>query len=103
MTKYHFAYSGGATPSNEAEQKKTMENWMAWFGVLGDSIVDPGNPFGPSKSVSANGVNNAGAAGLIGYTLVNAINLDAAVELAKGCPIISEGGFVDVYEEHEMG
>ena len=103
MAKYHFAYSGGATPGNEAEQKKSMENWMAWFGVLGDSIVDPGNPFGPSKSVSANGVSNAGAAGLSGYTLVNAINLDAAVELAKGCPIISDGGFVDIYEAHEMG
>ena len=103
MAKYHFAYSGGTTPGNEAEQKKQMENWIAWFGVLGESIVDPGNPFGPSKSVSANGVSNAGATGLNGYTLVNAINLDAAVELAKGCPIISDGGFVDIYEAHEMG
>ena len=103
MAKYHFAYSGGATPRNEAEQKASMASWMAWFGALGESIVDPGNPFGPSKSVSAKGVSDAGAAGLSGYTLVNAINLDAAVELAKGCPIISEGGFLDIYETIHMG
>ena len=103
MAKYHFAYSGGATPGNEAEQKASMASWMAWFGVLGESIVDPGNPFGPSKSVSAKGVSNTGAAGLSGYTLVNAINLDAAVELAKGCPIISEGGFLDIYETFDVG
>ena len=103
MAKYHFAYSGGAMPETEEQTKASMANWMAWFGVLGESIVDPGNPFGPSKSVSAKGVSEAGAAGLSGYTLVNAINLDAAVELAIGCPIISEGGFIDIYETIHMG
>ena len=35
-----------------------MEAWGAWFGSLGDSVVDIGNPFGGSTAV-ADGANGA--------------------------------------------
>jgi hypothetical protein len=35
---------------------------------------------------------------LTGYSIVSADSLDAAVELAKGCPVLGIGGAVDVYE-----
>lgn len=103
MGKYHFAYSGGGTmPEGEAEQKALMDSWMTWFGTLGDSVVDGGNPFGPAKSVSGKGASDGGASNLGGYSLISANSLDAACELAKGCPVIAAGGYVDVYEIHEM-
>jgi hypothetical protein len=34
--------------------------------------------------------------------IVAADSLDAAVELAKGCPILETGGAVDVYEAIAM-
>lgn len=103
MPKYHFAYSGGGTmPESESAQKEVMDSWMAWFGTLGDSVVDGGNPFGPAKSVSGKGVSDGGASNLGGYSLVNASSLDAACELAKGCPIMAGGGYVDVYETIDM-
>jgi hypothetical protein len=103
MAKFHFAYSGGGSmPESEADQKAMMDSWIAWFGTLGDAVVDGGNPFGPSKSVSNKGVRDAGVSTLGGYSLVSAKDIDAAVELAKGCPIIASGGFVDVYETFDV-
>jgi hypothetical protein len=103
MTKFHFAYSGGGTmPEGEAEQKAIMDSWISWFGTLGDSVVDGGNPFGPAKSVSGKGIKDGGVSNLGGYSLINASNLDAACELAKGCPVIAAGGHVDVYETFDI-
>lgn len=104
MPKYHFSYSGGGTmPESETAQKEIMDAWMSWFGSLGDSVADGGNPFGPAKSVSSKGVSDGGVSNLGGYSLVNATDLAAAAELAKGCPIIAAGGYVDVYETIDMG
>jgi hypothetical protein len=38
-----------------------------------------------------------------GYTIVSADSLDAAAELAKGCPILDDGGSVSVYETFQVG
>ena len=102
MPKYVFAYHGGKAPEDPEEGAKVMAAWESWMKGLGEAIVDPGNPVGASKTVSAAGVqDNGGANPLSGYTLVNADNLDAAVEMAKGCPILADGS-VEVAEAMEM-
>ncbi len=104
MSKYVFAYHGGGMPESEEEGAKVMAAWESWFGSIGPSIADGGNPVGQSKTVASNGsVSDGGGANPItGYTLVNADNLDAAVELAKGCPILADGGTVEVAEAIDM-
>ena len=103
MSKYLFAYSGGSTPESESEQQAVMAKWMGWFGTLGDAVVDGGNPFSVSTSVGSGGsVGNGAGTRLTGYSLVSAKSLDAASELAKGCPVLESGGRVDVYEAIEM-
>jgi hypothetical protein len=104
MPKYVLAYHGGSMAATEAEQAAAMAAWGAWFGTLGDAIVDGGNPTGASKTVTADGstVDGGGANPLSGYSLVTATDLDAAVSLAKGCPILSSGGTVEVAETIEM-
>ena len=99
MTKYVFAYHGGGSPENMTEEqgKAVMDAWMSWFGTLGAAVVDGGNPFGPSTTVGA-----GSSAGLTGYSIVSADNLDAASTMAKGCPILEAGGSVDVYETMEI-
>jgi hypothetical protein len=80
-----------------------MQEWGTWFGTLGDAITDPGNPFGASSAVTADGsVSGAGKLGASGYTVITADSLDAATAAAKGCPVLSTGGAVDVYEALEM-
>ena len=79
----------------DEERQAVMAAWGAWFGGLGDAVVDMGNPFAGSTSVGGDG--SAGS-GLTGYSVVKSDSLDGAAELAKGCPVLSGGGSVDVYE-----
>jgi hypothetical protein len=99
MPNYLLAYKGGGMPDSDAEREQVMAAWGRWFGALGEALVDAGNPFGPSKSISSNGLAaDGGASGLTGYSILKAHNLDAAAEHAKGCPILASGGTIEVYE-----
>lgn len=67
------------------------------------SPPDRGNPVGPSKLVSDGGsVSDGAPSGLTGYSVIAAGSLDGATELAKGCPVFSVGGSVEVYETFEV-
>jgi hypothetical protein len=97
MANYVFAYKGGSMAQTDAEREAAMAAWGSWFTSLGQAVVDMGNPFGASTSVSANG--SSGQAGsLSGYSVIAADDLAAAAELAKGAPLIANGGSVEVYE-----
>jgi hypothetical protein len=98
MSNYLFAYRGGGMADTEEARQAVMAAWGAWFGELGAAIVDPGNPFAGSASVSSGGVGDGAGSELSGYSVVQADDLATASELAKGCPVISGGGSVDVYE-----
>ncbi len=103
MSKFVLVYKGGGMAATEAEQQAVMAQWMGWFGELGEAMLDGGNPFGASSSVGSDGsVSAGGPAGLTGYSIVSAETLDAAASLAKGCPVLSSGGTVEVYEALEM-
>lgn len=105
MPDFIFAYHGGGKmPETPEAIAKEMALWEAWFGKMGDSVAIPGNPVGMSKTVSATGVaDDGGANPLTGYTVVRAADMDAATEMAKGCPIVADGtGTVEVAQVHEM-
>lgn len=94
MGRYVLVYQGGAMAETEEAQAAAMAAWGAWFGTLGAAVVDGGAPFGASGAVGG----GAARAGLTGYSILEAADLDAAVALGAGCPIIADGGTVDVYE-----
>ncbi|MDH3260429.1 MAG: YciI family protein [Acidimicrobiia bacterium] len=99
MANYVLAYTGGGMPETEEEQAAVMAAWGAWYADLGAAVVDAGNPFGPSASIARDGsVAGRGASGLTGYSILAADSLDAAVAMAKGCPMLDGGGSVEVYE-----
>jgi hypothetical protein len=104
MANYVLVFKGGSVPASEEEQQKVMGDWGAWFGGLGEAVVDGGNPFGASKSVAGDGTVSDGAASeLTGYTIVKADNLDAAAAMSQGCPILADGaGSIEVYETLPM-
>lgn len=103
MPKFVFAYHGGGKPETEEEGAKAMAAWGAWMEKHGKDFVDPGNPVGMSKTVTANGVeNNGGSNPLSGYSLINASDMDAAVSIAKSCPVLQHGGTVEVVEAINM-
>ena len=102
MPNYVLAYHGGNTPSSPEEGAQEMAKWQAWFAEMGDAVADGGAPVGVSKTVSANGVSDDGGANPIsGYSVLKADNLESALELAKGCPILPHGT-IEVAEVIEM-
>ncbi len=104
MPKFVFAYHGGGKPETEEEGAKVMAAWQSWLDGMGDGCVDMGAPVGMSKTVSAGGVaDDGGSNPLSGYTIVEAADIDAALEVAKGCPILDGGaGTVEVAPIMEM-
>lgn len=104
MAKYLLSFHGGAVPETEEEQAKVMAAWGAWMGSLGEALLDPGNAVGQAKTISADGSVSVGGgtSPVTGYTLVDAANIDDAVALAKGCPILESGGSIEVGETIDM-
>jgi len=104
MAKYLFVYHGGSHPESEEEVAKVMDAWGQWFGSMGSAVVDGGNPVGMSSTVLSDGsvVSNGGANPASGYSLVEAPDLNDAVEKAKGCPILAAGGSIEVAEAIDM-
>jgi hypothetical protein len=98
MAKYVFVYQGGGgMPETPEEGEKVMAAWMNWFGQLGEAVIDGGNPFGASTTVGG-----GNGAALTGYSIVDAADLNAAADMARGCPILGNGGSVGVYEAVAM-
>ncbi len=93
MKKFLYLYFGGNPPKSAEEGKAMMENWMAYFGRMGDRIVDGGAPIGPQKSVGTHPDTR-----VAGYSIVNAASLDEAVKFTDGHPHIKAGGSIEVCE-----
>jgi hypothetical protein len=104
MAKYLFVYHGGKMASNPAEAKKAMEAWGQWFGSMGKAVIDGGNPVGKSSTVKSDGalVSDGGANPASGYSLIEAPSLEEAHKKAKGCPILANGGSIEIAEAMDM-
>jgi hypothetical protein len=104
MTNFVLVYTGGGMPESEAEQAEVMAAWGAWYEGMGAGIVDGGNPFGASKSLTGNGVNDGPVSSppATGYTIISAESLDEAVSKVQNHPHLNYGGQVSVYETFKM-
>jgi hypothetical protein len=96
MAKFVLSFRGqqGRTVSRDEEAE-----WGAWFGEIGKSVADFGHRVGRVRALG-DGASDKSA--LAGYAVITADDLDAAVELAKGCPGLHHGGGVEVGEAMEM-
>jgi hypothetical protein len=102
MAKFVFAYTGGQVADTPDAQEAQMQQWVAWSQVLGDAIIDFGNPFGASTTVKSGGSADGTVSGLRGYSLIEATSLADASAKAEGCPVLKRGGAVEVYEALEV-
>jgi hypothetical protein len=104
MTEFVLVYTGGGMPESEEEGAKVMAAWGAWMGGLGEALVNGGNPFAQGKSINSDGsvADSPVGTAATGYSIIQADSLDAAIELAQGCPIRQSGGQISVYETMQM-
>jgi hypothetical protein len=102
-TKYLLVYRGGEMPEGEAARAAVMAAWGQWYERLGTAVADPGNPTTRARTVSPDGaVSGEESASISGYTILSAEGLDAAVELARACPVLASGASIEVVEAPEM-
>jgi hypothetical protein len=107
MAKFGLLYIGGGAPESEAERAVAMQAWGAWFGGLGSALVDGGNAFtANTKTITSTGTVSESSSlelPITGYSVVKADSLDAAIALAKGCPLLRSNSRsqITVYEVDE--
>jgi len=98
MANYLLTYYGGGMPETAEENAQVMKAWTAWFGELGDALVDGGNPTSQSRAISPDGSVMDATMAPSGYSVIKADFLDDAVEMAKGCPVLKGGTMISVYQ-----
>jgi len=102
MAKFVYVYVGGQMAETPEAQEQAMQAWGVWFGTLGGSVTDMGNPFGGSATVGSGSVVDGGASKVGGYSIIEAGSLGDATAKAAGCPVLQGGGTVEVYEAIPM-
>ena len=103
MAKFLLVYHGGSMAETPEAQAASMNTWIAWFTTLGAAVVDGGAPTSRAWTIQSGGTSEGGGANpATGYSVISAESMDAASELAKGCPIIAEGGTVELCETIDL-
>lgn len=105
MGKYMVIYTGGGgMNADPEEQQRIMAEWGAWYGQMGEAIVDGGAPFGAAKHLAGNGIQDGplGSMPATGYTVIAADSLDAAAKSCENHPHLSDGGQVQVFDCVDM-
>jgi hypothetical protein len=98
MANFLLTFHGGSMPETKEAQDQAMQAWSDWFGALDGALVDGGNPISQSKAISPDGSVMDATSAPSGYSIIKADSLDAAVALAKGCPVLAGGANVLVSE-----
>jgi hypothetical protein len=99
MANYLLLFHGGSTPDSPEEGARVMQAWTDWFALLGDVVVDLGSPISQRRTLGADGsVGSGDANSVTGYTVLQANDIDAAVLLAKTCPGLASGTWLEVAE-----
>src|SRR5215469_13450355 len=105
MSEFTFLFRGRDASASPEQMQKTVERWVAWMKDLSAKghIKDPGHPLADSgrtvrgrQKMVTDGPYAEAKDVVNGFTLIEASDLDEAVELSKGCPILDTGGSVEV-------
>jgi len=107
MAKFLFVYRRaqdlGATITPEAMQQM-LDRWRVWINDglqngwivdSGDALTQEGRVVRPAKVVT-DGPFVESKEIIGGYSVIEAKTIDAAAELAHGCPVLLSGGAVEV-------
>jgi hypothetical protein len=98
MPRFLITYHGVMdTPPTPEAREQMMSAFMTWAGSVGDNMVDPGSPLGPSRIVTSDG-DSLGNTEIGGYTIIDADDLDTAVDAVRSHPFLSRGGTLQVSE-----
>jgi hypothetical protein len=104
VTKFVFVYHApqppaDATPASHEEMEKVMQGWNDWAARVGSGMVDFGSPLDHGTRVTPDGTS-ASDRQVVGYSIIEASDMDAALALAQGHPHLNMPGGCEI-EVHE--
>ena len=114
MKEYLFLFRGGDAVTMQQSPEKWqahMQKWMEWMGglqqkeqlVSAQPLSKNGKQITGTGKTITDGPFMEGKEMVGGYLMCKADNFDAAVEIAKDCPILEfEDGKVEVREIQEL-
>lgn len=82
------------TSSDYTSTPDTQTAWNQFFEEISTQLEDIGNPIFSRQSVGQTGAGTV----LGGYSLISADSLQEASELASACPLVRQGGGVEIGE-----
>lgn len=87
------------TPPDQA--KEGMDLWMKWAEKCGDNLVDLGTPLGSGQKIHVGGGSEESQQGVCGYSILQADNMEHAMELIQDHPHLSGWDATCEIEVHE--
>jgi hypothetical protein len=106
--KFMFVFRGGdthpQTANDSKEAKEYIQSWITWMQYLGqkgilvgaENLQRTGKQVNGKSKVVTDGPFILAKEMVNGYIIVNAKDINEAIEIAKGCPIFQENGKVEV-------
>lgn len=85
MPQFIMTYHGGTKPKTPEEGQAHMQRYMEWIGNL-DAVV-PQQPLKGSEVLGSKEITT-----MMGYTIINADDMDAARAIAQSCPFLEMDG-----------
>ena len=103
MMLFHSEPNADFNPTPEQIQDE-LKDWQEWMGKIEaqGKLKNPGDALGfEGKTINADGSITDGPYAELkeivgGYIVVSAENIDEAAALGKGCPVLKNGGKVEV-------
>lgn len=105
MTDFLFLFRGGRTGAlSPEEMQRSLQKWGGWIEGLakagkfkgGEPLEEGGKVVSGTRKLVTDGPFLESKEVVGGYLVVTANDLGQAAEISKGCPILEEGGSVEV-------
>lgn len=103
MSEFIITYHGGKKPETQEEGMEQMAKWKAWIAELGAALTNPGTPVGITKVLTSNGTSSDSSKNpMSGFSIIEATDMATALDLIKNCPVLGNGGTMEVSEMMQM-
>jgi hypothetical protein len=113
MEKFMLIFQGGLpmTDASAEQMQAEMGKWMAWIEKLnkqgkyvsGEPLLPGGKLVSGTNKKVTDGPYAEGKEIVGGFFIINAKDIDEAVEISKDCPDFAHGGSVQVRQVMKVG
>ena len=91
MPQFYMAYHVTRDIEDPTAQAGHQARYQAWMQEHADALVVAAQPLGPQWTVSKGGATEGFDGTMMGYTILDAPDLEAATAIAASCPFCEMG------------